>query len=50
MIPTIHDNPKEKGIEMMFDLENGMGIIIFMEDKAAQDMIDIIQNKLNARQ
>jgi len=45
----IYDNPEEKGIDLVFDLENGMAITIFMDDNAAQQMIDIIQNKLNAR-
>jgi len=45
----IYDNPEEKGIDLQFDLENGMAIRVFMDDNAAQQMIDIIQNKLNAR-
>lgn len=46
MIPVIYDNKKEKGIDLEFDLENGMAIKIFMDDEAAQDMINIIQNKI----
>lgn len=49
MIPVIYDNPKRKGINLELDLENGMSITIFMDDKAAQELVDIIQNKLNAR-
>lgn len=49
MIPTIYDNPKEKGIDLEFDFENCMSIKIYMDDKSAQEMVDIIQNKLNAR-
>jgi len=49
MIPIIYDNPEEKGIDLEFDLENGMSIKIFMDDNTAQEMIDIIQNKLNGR-
>jgi hypothetical protein len=30
-------------------MENGMAIRLFMGDYAAQQMINIIQNKLNAR-
>jgi len=32
-----------------FDLENGMSIKIFMNDENAQEMVNIIQNKLNGR-
>ena len=49
MIYKIYDKPEEKGIDLVFDMENGMSIAIHMDDKAAQEMIDIIQNKLNAR-
>ena len=49
MIPIIYDNSKEKGIDIEFDLENGMTITLFLTDEAAQDMINIIQNKLNGR-
>ncbi len=50
MIPSIYDNPEEKGIDLEFDLENGMSINIFLEDEAAQEMVNIIQNKLNGRE
>lgn len=49
MIPTVYDKPDEGGIALEFDLENGLSLTIDMEDKAAQEMINIIQNKLNAR-
>lgn len=49
MIPIIYDNPKEKGIDLELDLENGMSIKLFMTDEYAQDMVNIIQNKLNGR-
>lgn len=49
MIPTIYDNPEEKGIDIEFDMEIGMAIKIFMTDESAQELVDIIQNKLNAR-
>ena len=48
MIPMIYDNP-EGGIDLEFDLENGMSIKIYLDDESAQQMINIIQNKLNAR-
>ena len=47
MIPIIYDNIEEKGIDIEFDLENGMSIKLFMDDSAAQDLINIIQNKIN---
>lgn len=47
MIPIIYDNAEEKGIDLEFDLENGMAIKIFMDDESAQDMVNIIQNKLD---
>jgi len=49
MNPIIFDNPQEEGVDLEFDLENGMSIKIFMDDELAQDFINIIQNKLNAR-
>lgn len=49
MIPIVYDNPEEEGIDLEFDLESGLSIKVFMTDQAAQDMVDIIQNKLNAR-
>jgi hypothetical protein len=49
MIPLVFDNPEERGIDLMFDLENGMAITLFMTDESAQEMVNIVQNKLNAR-
>ena len=47
MIPKIYDNGE--GISLVFDLEIGLGLVVDMTDKAAEEMINIIQNKLNAR-
>jgi len=47
MIPTIYDD--KDGIILQFDLENGLAIGIKMDDTAAQEMVNIIQNKINAR-
>jgi len=49
MIPSIYDNPEENGIDLEFDFENGMSIRVYMDDESAQQMCNIIQNKLNAR-
>jgi len=49
MIPIIYDNPEELGIDLEFDMEDGMSIKIFLTDESAQDMIKIIQNKLDGR-
>lgn len=49
MIPVVYDIP-EGGICLAFDLENGLTLSLDMEDQAAQELINIIQNKLNARQ
>jgi hypothetical protein len=38
-----------EGIFLQFDFENGLLFGVNMNDEAAQDMINIIQNKLNAR-
>ncbi len=47
MIPLIYDGANREGIDLEFDLENGMAIKIFMDDESAQDMINIMQNKLD---
>jgi len=49
MQPTIIDNQEFEGIDLVLDFENGMAITVFLTDEAAQDMINIIQNKLNGR-
>lgn len=49
MIPIIYDEPEEKGIILSLDFENGTAFNCFMSDETAQEMINIIQNKLNAR-
>jgi len=46
---NIFDNTKEKGIDLDFDLENGLFIRTFIPDEQAQEIVNIIQNKLNAR-
>ena len=47
MIPIIYDNIEEKGVDLEFDFENGIAIKLFLDDKAAQDIINIIQNKID---
>lgn len=47
MKPIIYDGENGEGIDLEFDLENGMAIKIFMDDESAQDMVNIIQNKLD---
>jgi len=49
MIPLILDCHEEGGVELRLDLENGMSVNFFMDDETAKEMIDIIQNKINAR-
>lgn len=47
MIPMIFDNVD--GIMIQFPLESGLLLGVELTDEAAQQMIDLIQNKLNAR-
>jgi hypothetical protein len=47
MIPVIIDD--HDGILFQFDFENGLALAVKMSDKQAQDFVDIVQNKLNAR-
>lgn len=47
MIPLIFDD--KDGIIIQFDLENGLALSVNMDDATAQEMINIIHNKLNAR-
>lgn len=49
MLYNVYDNPEEKGIDIEFDFENGLALKIFIEDDAAQQLVNIIQNKLNSR-
>lgn len=49
MIANVFDNPDEEGIDLEFDFENGMALTVYMGDKDAQNLVKIIQNKLNAR-
>lgn len=43
----IHDD--DDGITLEIFVAPGVGITVSMEDDVAQEMIDIMQNKLNAR-
>jgi len=45
----IFDVPEEKGIEIIIPVTDFMKASLFMEDKEAEELIMIIQNKLNAR-
>jgi hypothetical protein len=47
MNPIIYD--EGDGIRVEIPIQDGIFINISMDDDAAQEMIDIIQNKLNAR-
>lgn len=47
MITEIFDD--KDGILIQFDMETGLALGVKMSDEQAQDMINIIQNKLNAR-
>jgi len=48
-----YEEPKifdlEEGIRIEINICGGHGIYFDMDDKVAQQMVDIIQNKLNAR-
>lgn len=45
----VFDVPEEKGIEIIIPVTDFMKASLFMEDKEAEEMIRIIQNKINAR-
>ena len=48
----IFDVPEEKGIELVIPIggvDSGFTARVFMDDEKAEEMIRIIQNKLNAR-
>jgi len=47
--PRIFDVPNEPGIDIEFDLFPGAIYTFRMTDEQAQDLVNIIQNKLNAR-
>jgi hypothetical protein len=49
MIALVYDDDEGKGVIFCFDFENGMSINVAMDDESAQDFINIVQNKLNAR-
>jgi len=45
----IFDVPEENGIELIVPVFENMKASIFIDDKQAEQMLRIIQNKLNAR-
>lgn len=45
----IFDVPEEKGIEIIFPVFENMRASIFVDDKEAQSIISILQNKINGR-
>ena len=45
----IFDIPEEKGIEIIIPITDCMRASLFMSDEQAQEMINIIQNKINSR-
>jgi len=47
MNPEVYD--EGDGISLEFPFENGLSLKVYMDDEVAQQFIDIIQNKLNAR-
>ncbi len=47
MITDVHDD--KDGLILQFDLENGLALGIKMTDEAVEELIRILQNKLNAR-
>jgi hypothetical protein len=46
----VFDVPEEKGIEMIVPVFENMRASVFFTDKEAENLIKIIQNKLNGRQ
>ena len=47
MIPEVYD--EGDGITLSFPLDDGFALSVSMDDDAADEMIQIIRNKLNAR-
>lgn len=45
----VFDNIEGEGVDLSFDFENGMAINIFLDDNSASELIQLIQNKINAR-
>ena len=45
----IFDISEEKGIEIIIPVTESMRASLFMSDEQAQEMINIIQNKINSR-
>lgn len=46
---TVFDNPEQHEIVIEIPLADGIAISVCMDDTTAQEMITIVQNKLNAR-
>ena len=49
MNPVVWDDP-EGGIVLELPITDGITLTVNMADDDAQEMVDIIQNKLNARE
>ncbi len=47
MIPEVYDDGD--GITLSFPFDDGFAFSVSMDDDAAEEMINIIRNKLNAR-
>lgn len=47
--PIVYDDPKNAGIQLSFDMENGMFFGVLMDYDDAQALVDLVQNKLNGR-
>jgi len=45
----VFDVPEEKGIELIIPVTECMKASLFMTDEEAQQLVNIIQNKINAR-
>jgi len=47
MRPLVFD--EGDGIRLELDLETGMSVNLYMDDETAQNLVNIIQNKLDGR-
>ena len=45
----IFDNPKRKGVDLVISTIEDEEFTFFIEDSIAQEMVNIIQNKLDGR-
>jgi len=45
----VFDIPEEKGVELIIPVTDCMKASLFMTDEEAQQLVNIIQNKINAR-